>query len=177
MNIAHVCTPHGFGHLTRQLALGQALETLSVSSTYYCHNASIVKESHPHAKYIIKSADLGLVQKDSLHINIEQTQKKLYELCCEEQIEWWAQELSPYDGVIADLPPVILEACRRIKKPVLAVGNFDWAWIYRHYPALKDWSKLFFRWQEGHDAIALSPGPKLEGFNILKTLVPSSENS
>ena len=140
MNIAHVCTPHGFGHLTRQLALGIALEKYSVSSTYYCHNGSIVEESHPHATYIKKSADIGLIQKDSLHIDVQQTAQKLQALCTEEHIEWWGRELANYDGVIADIPPLILEACRRINKPVLAIGNFDWAWIYQHYPKLKNWA-------------------------------------
>ncbi|MEC7984636.1 MAG: hypothetical protein VX278_05700 [Myxococcota bacterium] len=170
MKIAHVCTPHGFGHLTRQLALGIELEHLCASSTYYCHNASIVKESHPNAKYIVKSADVGLIQKDSLHIDFDQTLRVLDDLCTEKKLQWWMEELAPYDAVIADLPPIILEACRRIQKPVLAVGNFDWAWIYRHYQPLKNWSKQWDKWQKGHVALSLSPGPAMEGFTILDTV-------
>ena len=53
---------------------------------------------------------------------------------------------------------------------MVAVGNFDWPWIYRHYPALADHADRLAAWQRPHPALFLTPGPGLSGFASVELL-------
>ncbi len=111
--------------------------------------------------------DVGVVQQDSLHEAPERTAERAAALATQTQVEKLAEKLASEPdlaGVIVDVAPVGLEAARRIGVPALAMGNFDWAWIYRHYPALQDLAARFAEWQAPHPAIALEPGPGMFGF-------------
>ncbi len=71
--------------------------------------------------------------------------------------------------VIGDVPPVAFGAAARLGVPSLAVGNFDWAWIYGFYadrdPAFAPWARLCAEWQgRASAAVHLEPGPPLTGF-------------
>ena len=168
MKIAHICTPHGFGHITRQVALAQALKNFGVQSTFFCHQPHIVHNTLPEVPVYTKSADVGLVQPSTTQIDIQTTLQLLAKRCTEETIERWAEELLSFDLILADTPPLIFEASRRAHVPVLGIGNFDWAWIYQHYPRLEYWQKLFVKWQKNHHAIRLLPGPPLSSFHTLQ---------
>jgi hypothetical protein len=71
--------------------------------------------------------------------------------------------------VIGDVPPVAFGAAARLGVPSVAVGNFDWAWVYGFYgaedPAFLPWANLCARWQaQATVAVHLSPGPPLTAF-------------
>ena len=161
LHIAHVCTSHGFGHLTRQIALADALHSLGCQASLYCQHPHFVKKTLPSAKAYPKTADIGVIQHDSLHVDVQLTSKALFEQQHALIIDEWARELHPYDLVIADIPPHIFAACRKANIPVLGVGNFDWVWIYQQFPELQKWAQQFAQWQEGHDGVQLLPGPPL----------------
>ena len=161
MKIAHICTPHGFGHITRQIALASALKKHNHHSTFFCHNASLVHESLPKAMVIHKYADVGIVQKDSMHIDIKKTRYMLEQRCNPHAFFEWVSILKGYDLVIADVPPLIFAAASKAGTPVIGIGNFDWVWIYEHFPELHTWAKQMRTWQKGHDAIQLFPGTPL----------------
>jgi|GEM_PF-5810621 len=161
MNIAHVCTPHGFGHLTRQIALGVALQKFDVRSSFYCHHPTFVKQVLPNSITIQKTADIGIVQTHSLHIDIEATTQLLAQQNYDHQLLEWAKTLESYDLIISDIPPQIFAAAKLADIPVLGIGNFDWVWIYQQYEALSYWARKYLSWQEGHDGIQLNPGPPL----------------
>jgi hypothetical protein len=169
IQIAHVCTPHGFGHLTRQIALSSALNQWNVQSTFYCNNAPLVHDDIPNAHVINKTADVGIIQHDALHIDIPHTLRSLSTLCTPKALDEWAVELSQFDLVIADLPPLIFAAAKKAKIPVLGIGNFDWVWIYRHFPSLHKWADLFEEWQKEHTGVQLLPGSPLT-FDVQKTV-------
>jgi len=40
--------------------------------------------------------------------------------------------------VVADIPPLALEAARLAGVPAMAIGNFTWDWIFRDYPGGED---------------------------------------
>jgi len=163
MNIAHVCTPHGLGHITRQIAIAVSLKDLGCQSTFYCHNSSLVHESLPSAVVIQKYADVGIIQPDANTVDIEKTLSILKERCTVAAIDDWAETLRNYQLVIADIPPLIFAAAQKANVPVLGMGNFDWIWIYQHFPQLKQWSEKMKRWQQGHHAIQLLPGAPIHG--------------
>ena len=163
MNIAHVCTPHGLGHLTRQIALALSLKKIGCTSTFYCHNPSLVYESLPDAVVIQKYADVGLIQSDIQTIDTKTTLSELQKRCTSNAIEDWSTTLKSHQLVIADIPPLIFEAAKKANIPVLGIGNFDWIWIYNHFPALYKWSQKMKQWQHGHHMIQLYPGTLLYG--------------
>ena len=163
MNIEHICTPHGLGHLTRQIALALSLKKLGCTSTFYCNAPSLVYESLPDAVVIQKYADVGLIQPDTHTVDTKTTLLKLQKRCTTKAIEDWSKTLKSHHLVIADIPPLIFEAAKKANIPVLGIGNFDWVWVYDHFPELREWSQKMKQWQHGHHMIQLYPGSPLYG--------------
>lgn len=165
MRVALVCSAHGFGHVARQLATGAALRARGVEPTFFtAAPADVVEADLPGVSRVAWAVDVGIAQRDSLTEDVDATLARLEERCGETAIDALAAALSGYDRVLVDVAPAALEAARRAGVPALAVGNFDWAWIYRHYPALRGWADRFAAWQAPHPAIALAPGPGMRGF-------------
>jgi len=108
--------------------------------------------------------DVGIAQRDSLTEDLDETLGRLEAVCGEAAVDRLAMALAHFDRVVVDTAPAALEAARRAGVPVLAIGNFDWAWTYQHYPALAGWADRFRRWQAPHIGLSLSPGPGLTGF-------------
>ncbi len=166
-SLAILCSAHGFGHLTRQLATGRHLRALGVEPVIFtAAPAEVVHETLPDAEVVGWRTDVGLAQPDSLRTDLDRTLALLEERCSERAVDRLAEALARRSvaGVVADIPPTGLEAARRAGLGAVAVGNFDWAWIYRHYPPLRSWAERFARWQAPHPGLALSPGPGLAGF-------------
>lgn len=179
MRVAIVCSAHGFGHVARQIAVAEALIARGAEVTIFtAAPAHIVHVSalpmgargssgsanQPAARVVPWAVDVGIVQRDSLTEDVPATVVALAERCAEPRIDALAAVLEGYDRVVVDIAPAGLEAARRAGHAPLAVGNFDWSWIYRHYPELCDWADRFAAWQAPHAALALDPGPGLFGF-------------
>jgi hypothetical protein len=165
MRIATVCSAHGFGHLTRQLVIADALVARGAEVTIYTAAPALVPAAGEGAHRVVPwVADVGIVQRDSLTEDVPETLARLEQVASEARIDALARELAGYDRVVVDIAPPALEAARRAGVPALAVGNFDWAWTYRHYPPLSGWSERFAAWQAPHPGLYLAPGPGLTGF-------------
>lgn len=165
MKLAIVCSAHGFGHLTRQLALAKALRGLGVDPTIYtAAPRSIVDASLPNARVVPWVADVGIAQQDSVTEDLGETLRRLDEVCSEERVDALAGSLSGFDRVVVDTAPTALEAARRAGVEALAVGNFEWAWLYARYPRLRHWAQRFEGWQLPHIGLELWPGPGLHSF-------------
>ena len=165
MRVALVCSAHGFGHLTRQLALAEGLlarghEPIVVTAA----PDAVLDDYLPGVARVPWRVDVGLVQADSLTEDPEATAAAVARVSAEERIDALAAELRGFERVVVDLAPAGLEAARRAGVSALAVGNFDWPWIYRHYPALRGTAAQLARWQAAHPAAQLRPGPDLTGF-------------
>lgn len=167
MKIAHLCTAHGFGHITRQIAIGESMRKYGCTPTYFCHRPELLQSISSNT--VQWQIDVGFVQHDSLQIDIPQTLLALEKICSEEQITRLAKKLTEFDGAIADIPPPGLEACRLTGLPVIATSNFEWPWIYSHYPSLKRWEERFQQYQANHNALFLEPGPGLFHFHQIDT--------
>ena len=166
MKLALVASAHGFGHLTRLLAIGEELRVLGVEPTLFtAAPPQIVEESLPGARLVPWAVDVGLVQQDSLTEDIGATRTALGERCADAAISRLAEALTPFDRVVSDTAAPALEAARRAKVDAVAMGNFDWAWTYRRYPGLAAWADRFSAWQRPHPGLSLWPGPGLREFD------------
>jgi hypothetical protein len=164
MRVALVCSAHGLGHLTRQLALARALRVQGARPVVYTASPAVARGYDAALEVVPWQVDVGLVQRDSLREDLPATVALLEERCGEAAIDALAASLTGFDRVVVDAAPAAMEACARVGLPCLAMGNFDWAWIYRHYPALEAWAARFAGWQAPHIALALEPGPGMHGF-------------
>ncbi len=117
----------------------------------------------PHAR-VPWTVDVGIAQRDSLTEDPEETRRRVDVVITEAAIDRLAEALRGFDRAVVDIAPPGMEAARRAGVPALAVGNFDWTWIYRHYPGLTDVADRFAAWQRPHPGLALWPGPGLSGF-------------
>ena len=164
MKLAIVASAHGFGHLTRQLAMARALPPW-VTPTVFTHApVTVVQATLPAARIVPWTADVGIAQQDGLTEDLVATRARLAQVVTDEAIDALARALEGFDLVVVDAAPPALEAARRACVRAVAVGNFDWAWTYRHYPSLVEWADRFTQWQAPHPAIALWPGPGMHGF-------------
>jgi hypothetical protein len=179
MRIAFCPTAHGFGHTSRQLALAKRLLEHGHEIHFFSHIPHFVQGYLPGVTVSREAFDVGLVQPNPVIIDIPETLQKLKDKCSEKQINSIANKLSSYDLVLADIPPIVLEACYRKNIPCLAISNFDWSWIYSHFEPLQAWAKLFAEWQSKHSALHIQPGPQLCNFKeviVIPPLVRKLEN-
>ena len=167
MRIAILCSAHGFGHLARQLGVAEALLARGATvEVWTAAPAEVVHDYLPGLAIVPASVDVGLVQSDSLTEDLPATARVLAERASEDAIDDLAARLrARYDAAIVDIAPTALEACRRAGLPAVAAGNFDWAWTYEHFPALRQWADRFAAWQAPHAALQMRPGPDLTGFS------------
>jgi hypothetical protein len=164
LKLAIVCSAHGFGHLGRQLALLPLLKARASVRVFTAVPEAVVHNWAPDVQVVPWFVDVGLRQLDSIREDPEGTLPLLEQRCSEEKIDLLAAQLRGVDACLVDVAPAGLEAARRAGCRTLAMGNFDWAWIYRHYPVLSFWAERFAGWQAGHQGLSLWPGPGLQGF-------------
>ncbi len=79
--------------------------------------------------------DVGMVQRDSVRVDLEATLRELDDLRRNRQAllhqeRAFLQEVGA-GCVVCDIPALPLQAARRAGVPAVAVGNFSWDWIYR----------------------------------------------
>jgi hypothetical protein len=180
---AFVVTAHGYGHASRQM------EVVRVLLTRHADARAVVLSAVPDAVFadylgadpalfarvtlVPYRADVGLVQRDGLTMDGPATLRALaaawsHPDAAEAAL---AAALAPHRPavVVGDVPPVAFGAAARLGVPSVAIGNFDWAWIYRFYAerdaAFAPWASLSARWQaQATVAVHLTPGPPLTGF-------------
>lgn len=163
--VAIVASAHGFGHLTRQLAIGEALARRGATLTVFtAAPASVVAETLPAATVRAWAADAGVVQRDSVSEDLAETLATAAERTADVRIDALSRALNSFDQIVSDIPALALEAARRAGRPALAVGNFTWPWIYRRTPGLSRLAPLLEAWQAPFHGLQLWPGPGLEGF-------------
>ena len=161
VRVAIVCSAHGFGHVTRELVIAEALEREGAAVTVFSAAPAAILGAVRSEAWTV---DVGIAQRDGLTEDPAATVRRLEEVVSEARIDALAERLRGYDGVLVDTAPPALEAARRAGVRAFAVGNFDWARIYRHYPVLRAWADRFAAWQAVHPALELWPGPGLRGF-------------
>ena len=149
--IAYYITAHGYGHGTRSCDVLRALNQLAPDQPV------IVTTDLPrdflnsrlagcdNLTFRSGAFDVGLVQKDSIQIDLFQTLEKLETLYARDEVLiaderrfFKAEEVAL---VVADIPAIPLVAAQRARIPNIAIGNFSWDWIYEAY------AKTDFHWE------------------------------
>ncbi len=149
--IAYYITAHGYGHGTRSCDVLRALNRLAPEQPV------IVTTDLPrdflesrlggcrNLTFRSGAFDIGLVQKDSIQIDLFQTLEKLEALYIRDEVliatERRFLKAEEVALVVADIPAIPLAAAQRAGLPNIAIGNFSWDWIYEAY------AKTDFHWE------------------------------
>lgn len=131
-------TNHGYGHVTRTAAVINAIQKqipdllpLVVTAAPYW-----LLRSHLNGEFIHRprSLDIGVVQPDSLQMNLAATQEKLLniEAHASHTIAAEADFICQNNAalILADIPPLATAIAQRASIPCWMVSNFGWDFIY-----------------------------------------------
>jgi L-arabinokinase len=138
--VAYYITGHGYGHAVRSLAVIRRLKEIYPDLTFHLRTTApawLFTELPFAISRFDRALDVGIVQQNSLDMNIEATLQACASLhqSIPDLID---QELSFIKEarahvVVGDVPPLCFEIAARAGLPSVAIANFSWNWIYRHY--------------------------------------------
>ena len=140
--IAYFISGHGYGHAVRSSQVILRLKEACPELDFHVRTGAPRWFLH-HLPFPVSHAeqpiDVGIVQRDSLQMNIEETLhacESLHErmpALIEENLAFIEQQKIRL--ILGDIPPLCFEIARRASVPAVAIGNFTWDWIYRAYLA------------------------------------------
>jgi len=141
--IALYLSGHGYGHMTRAcevLAEVRRLDPGVPLAVVGSVPERLVRRAVPGPLLFRSvSCDVGLVQRDALHIDEPATAARCreFESTWGSRIEAEASFLQKAGArlVVGDIPPLAFAAAALAGLPSVALGNFSWDWIYRHLSA------------------------------------------
>jgi hypothetical protein len=143
-SIAYYITSHGYGHGVRSCSIIRAINRLYPDLTVHIITQlpqGFISSQAGSARNPIRaeSFDVGMVQLDSIRVDIEATLAKIEDIG-NRRPELVKQESGflrdkGIRAVVADIPGIPIEAAARVGIPSIAVGNFGWDWIYSDYVA------------------------------------------
>ena len=162
MHIAYYVTAHGYGHGVRSCdvfaALLAARPDVRLTATTDLPE-SFLRSRLPEAgsRLVVRPGafDVGMVQKDSIRVDVEATLAEALELLEERPrlVDYEAEFIrgEGADLVVADIPAIPLEAADEAGIPALAVGNFSWDWIYAPFVARDArWLEVVRAFEQGY---------------------------
>lgn len=152
--ICFYLSDHGFGHAARNLPIiMKLLENEAVHITVVCGeeqvafmNANLTQGQKNRTSFRIEHTDVGLILKDgTLYPDRERLEKEteLFLAACSERSRTEAEWLRNHriDTAVCDMPLWCIEACRLAGVPLLYIGNFTWAELYREYLPERIWKR------------------------------------
>ena len=135
---------HGFGHASRSVEVINALLAHDPDLRIIVRTMApkwlfdlTVRSSQPIDYHPIET-DTGVVQIDSLHLNVGQTVDRASDFMrtFDTRVTHEVAFLNDVRAsiVVADIPPLGVAAAATAGVPAIALGNFTWDWIYAAYP-------------------------------------------
>ncbi len=161
-HIAYYVTAHGYGHGVRSCdilgALLAAHPAVKITVTTDLPEGFLRSRLPPAAGRLAVrpgAFDVGMVQKDSIRVDVDATLAEALELLAERPrlVDYEAEMLrgEGADLVVADIPAIPLEAAAEAGIPAVAVGNFAWDWIYAPFAARDPrWRPVIRMFEEGY---------------------------
>ena len=138
-SIAYYISAHGYGHGVRSCDIIRAVNRLYPQLTVHLVTdlpSGFLFGRLGSKRNLIRTGtfDVGMVQLDSIRVDVDATLDKADELCARrrrlvDKESGWLREHG-IGLVVADIPGIPLESAARLGIPRLAVGNFAWDWIY-----------------------------------------------
>ncbi len=158
--IAYYATAHGYGHGARSCDIIHALNELcpglpltivsDLPESFFRNRLSFTAGTYRSGSF-----DVGMVQLDSIRVDVPATLQKVEHLyrrraeLIEQETEFL--ERGEFGLVVADIPAIPLEAAARTGIPRIAVGNFSWDWIYSAFAAQDHrWKPIIQAFREGY---------------------------
>lgn len=139
--IAYYITAHGYGHGARSCDILNAIRTenpdVSIIVKTDLPTDFMASRLLPDIEVRPGAFDLGLIQKDSIHVDLEaslETITKLYER--ERELIDQEKQFMIDDNigvVVADIPAIPLAAAQEVGIPNMGCSNFGWNWIYSEF--------------------------------------------
>jgi UDP:flavonoid glycosyltransferase YjiC (YdhE family) len=141
-SILYYISGHGFGHAVRSQQVIRALAAIDPELRVYVRTTApewLFQNSIKPVAYSRQAIDAGLVQADSLHMELTETLaacRAIYasppQLIDQELAFLKANEI---DLVVGDTPPLAFEIAAQAAVPSVSITNFTWDVIYRAYTA------------------------------------------
>ena len=149
--IAYFVSSHGFGHATRSVAIineihsgNKKFKFIIVSNLPDLFWINNLQASVDFKNYQIRT-DIGLVQSDSFHFDLDET-VSLLEKYLEDPTKGLKNLLdfllqNETCHVVCDVSPIGIQAAKLLQVKCTLVENFTWDWIYE--PLIKKNKKLY----------------------------------
>ena len=140
ISIAYYISGHGYGHAVRSLQVMRSLKESCVKVEFHIRTTAPqwLMDHFPFPiSYERRTIDVGIVQQDSLRMNLEETLRACQEL--HERIPSFIEEELTFTQrekirlLLGDIPPLCFEIAARASLPSVAITNFTWDWIYQAY--------------------------------------------
>jgi L-arabinokinase len=141
---------HGFGHASRDIEVINALAARAPSLPIQARTAAprwlFDLTARTRVDFHCIEADTGLVQVDSLRIDIPESIRRAtaFYATLDRRAAEEAQALLSAGTtlVVGDIPPLAFAAADRADVPSFALANFTWDWIYEEYDEIVDAPRL-----------------------------------
>jgi hypothetical protein len=136
-DIVFYVSGHGFGHAVRASEVLRALRRAAPRVSLEVRTAAPRWIFPPDVQVRERGVDVGVVQRDSLHVEPRVTLARCAELMRSEP-EMLAGEVAELRAgavrlVAADIPSAAFAIARRVGVPGVGIANFCWDWIYEPY--------------------------------------------
>jgi UDP:flavonoid glycosyltransferase YjiC (YdhE family) len=139
-SILFYITGHGFGHAIRSQQVVRALAAIRPELRIYVRTTApewIFRDATLPIHYSHQAIDTGIVQTDSLHMDLAKTLAACRAIYSNPQ-KLIEQELAfikanAIDLVVGDTPPLAFEIAVQAGVPSVSITNFTWDVIYRAY--------------------------------------------
>lgn len=141
MNLAFYVTGHGYGHLTRTLAVIRQVQKqrpdvgIHIRAPYREEMLLETLEQHP-SSFAPTRLDIGLVAHDSIRHDLDKTVEKLTwyygpegDKLVQQEAAWLSQ--TGIDAALIDISPRAFEACGLAGIPAYGCSNFSWDDIWQ----------------------------------------------
>jgi spore coat polysaccharide biosynthesis predicted glycosyltransferase SpsG len=144
-------TNHGFGHAVRSASVAAQIQQLNPDILLIIATTAPrwLLESYITGDFILRPRgfDVGVVQADSLNMDLDATLEKLQEIR-KKQNSLIASEVNfikqnRVDLILADIPPLMTKIAKAAGIPCWMMSNFGWDFIYRdwggEFVEIADW--------------------------------------
>lgn len=139
-SILYYITGHGFGHAVRSQQVIRALTAIQPELRIHVRTTApewIFENSTRAIKYSRLAIDAGIVQTDSLHMELSETLAACRAIYADPQDIIDAEvnyiRTNNIDLVLGDTPPLCFEIAAQAGIPSVSITNFTWDEIYRVY--------------------------------------------
>jgi len=136
-SILYYITGHGYGHAVRSNQVIGSLQRRSPDLKIHVRTTAPEWLFRARIFQSREAIDVGIVQKDSLDMDIAGTLRACQLLrrdithLIKQEIDFVREH--HIHLIVGDIPPFCFEIAARTSIDSVAIGNFTWSWIYRAY--------------------------------------------